>query len=84
MERNRTLQIATMLQRSSGLDYWTSDVGQAELFRKIQDEAKLPTATAPWGRSTGTTIATLSVCRLHEASKEMLGKGSLSAAGGEN
>ena len=73
---------ATVMQRQSGIDFWISDAGQAELLRRIRSERKPPTATRPWGSSTSTTAATLSVFDYTEASKAMIDKGALSAVNG--
>ena len=75
---------ATILHNESGLNYWISDAGQTELLRRIQDESKPPTTSSPWGRSTSTSAAILSVFDYTDESKAMIGRGSLSAIGGEN
>ena len=74
---------ASAMQKRTGLDFWITDDGQAELLRRNQSEQGPPTATSPWGSSTSTAAATLSVFDYTEKSKAMIDKGSLSAVNGE-
>ena len=70
---------AEIMSRQTGLDYWVSDDGQAELLRRIQAEGKPPSShPRSWGSSTGTSAATLSPLDYTDASKAKLdGNGSL-------
>ena len=70
---------ANIIQRNTGIDYWTTDDGQAELLRRIQAESKPPPATSrPQGRATGIATSCLSPLDYTEASKALIEKGSLS------
>ena len=76
------LQRAAGLMKSrTGLDYWNTDDGQAEILRRIHRESKPPDQRPqPWGRSTGVSRSTLSVFDYTAESKAKLDKGgSLSA-----
>ena len=70
---------ATIMQGSSGTDYWTSEEGQSELLRMIHAESKRPSA-APrqWRRSS------LSPLDYTDASNAMMEEGSLSAFGADD
>ena len=72
---------ASAMTSRTGLDYWNTDDGQAELLRRIQSESKKPDDSTPsWGRKTGMCIPSLSVFDYTAESKAKIGSnGSLSA-----
>ena len=69
---------AEIIQQNSGLDFWTTDEGQAELLRRIHAESSPPTATSAWGRSNRLDSPTLSPLNYTQQSMDKMDKASLS------